>query len=395
MPSSSSSSKDLPLPAQDSLSWRQRLGGWLYHFSPSPLGINGRERLRVTAGIGLGILLAALLSRWWSQGSVGPQPWMVASLGASAVLVFATPSSPLSQPWPVLAGSTLSVLVGLACAVLVPYPAVAAALAVALSVAIMVPLRCLHPPGAAVALFAVLSHEHGVQLAALPIFINALVLLLFGVAYNTLTGRSYPHRQRPVPSTPASSPSRFISSDLDMALAHYNEVLDISRADLEGLLHLAGRAAFQRTLGELRCSDIMSAPALSVQGTTALQQAWTLMRREQIKALPVTDAEQKVVGIVTVADFMRLANLDLHDGLGKRLRALVMGRGTSPRVVQDLMSSPVQTAQAGQHAMDLVPLFSHGGHHHIPIVEGEGMLVGIITQTDLVKALAATVHIPK
>ena len=52
------------------------------------------------------------------------------------------------------------------------------------------------------ALFAVLSHEHGVQLAALPILVNALVLLLFGVAYNTLTGRSYPHRQRPVPSTP-------------------------------------------------------------------------------------------------------------------------------------------------------------------------------------------------
>ncbi len=388
-------SKDLPLPAKASLSWRQRLGDWLYHFVPSPIGINGRERLRVTVGIGLGILLAALLSRWWSHGDAGPQPWMVASLGASAVLVFATPSSPLSQPWPVVAGSTLSVLVGLACAALVPYPAVAAALAVALSVAIMVPLRCLHPPGAAVALFAVLSHEHGVQLAALPILVNALVLLLFGVAYNTLTGRSYPHRQRPVPSTPSSSPSRFISSDLDAALSHYNEVLDISRADLEGLLHLAGRAAFQRTLGELRCSDIMSAPVLSVESHVLLQDAWALMRRKQIKALPVVDAERHVIGIVTVADFMRLANLDLHNGLGQRLRALVMGRGINPKAVQDIMSSPVQTAQAEQHAMDLVPLFSHGGHHHIPIVEGYGQLVGIITQTDLVRTLAATVHIPQ
>ena len=392
---SSSSFKNLPSPEEQvPLSWQQRLGNWLSHFVPTPIGINGRERLRVTAGVGLGILLAALLSRWWS-GDAGPQPWMVASLGASAVLVFATPSSPLSQPWPVVAGSTLSVLVGLACAVLVPYPAMAAALAVALSVAIMVPLRCLHPPGAAVALFAVLNYEHGVQLAALPIFVNALVLLVFGIVYNTFTGRSYPHRQRPVPVTPSSSPSRFISSDLDAALSHYNEVLDISRADLEGLLHLAGRAAFQRTLGELRCNDIMSAPALSVEGKVLLQEAWTLMRREQIKALPVVDAERQVVGIVTVADFMRLANLDLHDGLGKRLRALVMGRGTSPKTVRDIMSSPVQTAQTGQHAMDLVPLFSQGGHHHIPIVDGHGQLAGIITQTDLVRALAATVHIPQ
>ena len=388
-------SKNLRPPQEAPLSWQQRLSNWLYHFAPTPIGINGRERLRVTLGIGLGILLAALLSRWWSHGDAGPQPWIVASLGASAVLVFAMPSSPLSQPWPVLGGSTLSVLIGLVCAMLVPYPAMAAALSVALSVAIMVPLRCLHPPGAAVALFSVLNYEHGVQLAALPIMVNALVLVLFGIVYNTLTGRSYPHRQRPAPSTPASSPSRFISSDLDAALSHYNEVLDISRADLEGLLHLAGRAAFQRTLGELRCSDIMSTPALSVEGQVALQEAWTLMRREQIKALPVVDAERQVVGIVTVADFMRLANLDLHDGLGKRLKALVMGRGTSPKMVQDIMSSPVQMAQAEQHAMDLVPLFSHGGHHHIPIVDAQDQLLGIITQTDLVRALAATVHIPQ
>ena len=387
-------SKNLRPPQEAPLSWQQRLSNWLYHFAPTPIGINGRERLRVTLGIGLGILLAALLSRWWSHGDAGPQPWIVASLGASAVLVFAMPSSPLSQPWPVLGGSTLSVLIGLVCAMLVPYPAMAAALSVALSVAIMVPLRCLHPPGAAVALFSVLNYEHGVQLAALPIMVNALVLVLFGIVYNTLTGRSYPHRQRPAPSTPASSPSRFISSDLDAALSHYNEVLDISRADLEGLLHLAGRAAFQRTLGELRCSDIMSTPALSVEGQVALQEAWTLMRREQIKALPVVDAERQVVGIVTVADFMRLANLDLHDGLGKRLKALVMGRGTNPKMVQDIMSSPVQMAQAEQHVMDLVPLFSHGGHHHIPIVDAQDQLLGIITQTDLVRALAATVHIP-
>jgi len=46
----------------------------------------------------------------------------------------------------------------------------------------------------------------------------------------------------------------------------------------------------------------------------------------------------------------------------------------------------------GQHAMDLVPLFSQGGHHHIPIVESEGRLVGVITQTDLVRTLAAAVQ---
>ena len=88
-------SKNLRPPQEAPLSWQQRLSNWLYHFAPTPIGINGRERLRVTLGIGLGILLAALLSRWWSHGDAGPQPWIVASLGASAVLVFAMPSSRL------------------------------------------------------------------------------------------------------------------------------------------------------------------------------------------------------------------------------------------------------------------------------------------------------------
>ena len=45
-----------------------------------------------------------------------------------------------------------------------------------------------------------------------------------------------------------------------------------------------------------------------------------------------------------------------------------------------------------QHAMDLVPLFSHGGHHHLPIVDLEDRLVGVITQTDLVRTLAVAVQ---
>lgn len=116
------------------------------------------------------------------------------------------------------------------------------------------------------------------------------------------------------------------------------------------------------------------------------------MRSAQIKALPVVDAQQMVVGIVTVADFMRLANLDVHEGLGQRLRALVMGRSGQPAEVHEIMSHPVQVAQVGQHAMDLVPLFSHGGHHHIPIVDNEARLAGVVTQTDLVRTLAVVVQ---
>ena len=370
--------------------WPERSARWLRAFWPAPLGIDGRERVRFIVGAVLGVLFTAALSRWWA-GAGHAGPWIMASLGASAVLVFGMPSSPFAQPWPVVGGSTLSALVGAACAAWVPDPAVAGALAVGLAIALMVPLRCLHPPGGAMALFMVINAGSGWRMALFPILFNVGVLLVAAVLYNTLTGRRYPHPQQPRQGR-AIAAGAFTASDVDAALAHYNQVLDVSRADLEGLLHLAGRAAFQRTLGDLRCEDIMSKPAFAVEAGVSLKEAWTLMRAEQIKALPVVDAQRLVVGIVTVADFMRLANLDTHEGLGQRLRALVMGRSGQPGSVGELMSHPVQVAQVQQHAMDLVPLFSQGGHHHIPIVDGEQRLVGMITQTDLVRTLAQAVQ---
>ena len=366
---------------------------WLGNFWPALLGIDRREHLRMACGAALGVLLSALLARWWANVWGIEAPWMVASVGASAVLVFGLPSSPLAQPWPVLAGSTLSALVGALCALLVPDVAWSGALAVGLALALMVQLRCLHPPGGALALFVVLNHGGGVQLAVFPVLFNVLALLVVAVAYNTLTGRRYPHPQRAArQAVPAGG---FTVADVDAALAHYNQVLDISRADLEGLLHQVGRAAFQRTLGELRCTDIMSSPPFAVEQGVSLKEAWALLRREQIKALPVVDGQRQVVGIVTVADFMRLVNLDLHEGLGQRLRALVIGRGQQPTQVQGIMTRAVQVAGAAQHVMDLVPLFSQGGHHHIPIVDEGQRLVGIITQTDLVRALANAVQAAK
>ncbi|CAN7455706.1 HPP family protein [Acidovorax sp. LjRoot194] len=391
-PTSSSTSSTAAKPSSPAVTSSARIRRWLRNFWPAPLGIDGRERMRFIAGAVMGVFITALLSRWWAQGmGIAHGPWMIASLGASAILVFGMPSSPLAQPWPVLGGSTLSAVVGGVCSLLVPDPALAGALAIGVAIALMVPLRCLHPPGGAMALYVVLTAGDGVHLAMFPILFNVVVLLVAGVVYNSLTGRSYPHPQR-TPVRASVAPGAFTAGDVDAALAHYNQVLDVSRADLEGLLYLAGRAAFQRTLGEVRCADIMSRPPFAVEAGVSLKDAWALMRARQIKALPVVDGQQLVTGIVTVADFMRLANLDIHEGLGRRLRALVMGRGDQPGTVGEIMSHPVQVARTDQHAMDLVPLFSHGGHHHIPIVDADERLVGVITQTDLVRTLAIVVQ---
>lgn len=367
--------------------WSGQITRFIAGLWPAPVQIDAHERWRALTGAGLGILITALICRWWGDG--GAQPWLVAPLGASALLIFVMPASPLAQPWPVIAGNTLSALVGALCAIAIGDPAWASAAAVALAIAVMFALRCLHPPGGAAALFAALGVT-GFEFAAFPILINSVVLVLAGVLYNSLTGRRYPHAQtRPDHSTATST--RFSGADLDAALAHYNQVLDVSRDDLEELLHHAESAAYQRNFGDLRCADIMTREPLTVQFGTPLDEAWALMRARRVKALPVIDRAKRIVGIVTVADFMRHADLDRRDGIGHRLRAFVRRSGKlhseKPEVVGQIMTRQVRVASDQRNVSELVPLFSVGGHHHIPIIDEDRRLVGIITESDLVRAL--------
>jgi CBS domain-containing membrane protein len=375
---------------------QENIKDWLRAFRPAKVGVNWRERWRAIGGAMFGLAVAGALSRWLA-GPVHDAIWLVAPMGASAMLLFGMPASPLAQPWAVVGGNVLSAVVGVACARWIGQPVAAAALAVGMAIAMMFSLRCLHPPGGAMALLAVLSHSTHYELVLPAVLVDSLILVTAAIVYNTATGRRYPHPQLRAPSQPVqTAASRFSPADLDAALAHYNQVLDVSRDDLETLLRETEMAAYRRNLGEIRCADIMSREPIRVEFGTPLDEAWALMRRHRIKALPVVDRAQRIVGIITLADFMRHADVDAPQGIGPRLRDLVRRTASvhseKPEVAGQIMTRQVRVSSADRHVVDLVPLFSEGGHHHIPIVGAESRLVGIITQTDLVRALYRAVQ---
>lgn len=354
--------------------------------------VDVRERMRAVGGAAIGLLITALLCRWMAEAA-GISIWLIAPMGASAVLVFAVPSSPLAQPWSVIVGNTLSTLVGIACVRWVPDAAWAAALAVGAAIGLMFATRSLHPPGGAAALLAVLTHTTDFSAALFPTLVNSLLLVLAGVAYNTFTGRRYPHVQV---ARPPSADARFSQADIDAVLGRYNQVLDISRDDLESLIQQTELESYKRRLGTLHCADIMSRDPVSVEFGTPLQEAWMLMNQRRIKALPVTDRTRRVVGIVTQADFFRMLDLEHHEGIAGRLRDLIRATRTvvsnKPEVVGQIMTRQVRVASADRPVVDLVPLFSEGGHHHIPIIDHERRLTGMITQSDFVRALYRAVR---
>lgn len=333
---------------------------------PEPTPVAVREQLRACSGALLGIVFTALVSRW-AAPLLHLNPWLVASMGASAVLVFALPSSPLAQPWPVVGGNLVAAASGLVCAWAVPDAALAAGCAVGLTILLMFRLRCLHPPGGGTAVLAVLMHGQQQHLALGLVLLNAALLVATGMVFNSLTGRSYPHGKPAAPPGPAERPSRFQPADLDAALAHFRGgMLGVSRDDLEELLNRAEAASFQRNLGTLRCQDIMTPDPVTGTRASTTADALQAMHSRGVKALPVVDAQQHLVGVVTRSDLLAS---DQTQGLGA------------------LMTRRVRVARADSPVMSLLQLFSEGGHHHIPIVDANTRVVGIITQSDFVRAL--------
>ncbi len=207
---------------------------WLSRFVPAPLAVGPAERIRAALGAVAGIALAGWLSRLFVDVGGLQSAWLVAPLGASAVLVFAVPASPLAQPWSVVAGNTVSALVGIACVRWLGLNPWSAGLAVGLAIAAMMALRCLHPPGGAAALLVVLTGVTDPKFAVFPVLINAVLLVAVALVYNTVTGHSYPHRAAPPLPQPAASLAT-LNAELDQVLRRHTEILDISRDDLRAL----------------------------------------------------------------------------------------------------------------------------------------------------------------
>ena len=211
-------------------------------FRPILAGATTRDRAIACLGAFVGIAVVAIVGVL-----TGSSPALVAPMGASAVLVFVTPASPLAQPWPVIGGNVVSAAFGVFVARHVPGVELAAAVAVAGAIAIMSLARCLHPPGGAAALLAVLGGpavaEGGYAFALAPVGLDALLLVGVALAFHRWSGHSYPHRPVPVqlPNLP-----RFEPEDIDAALAELGETLDVAREDLDNLLQLAERHAQAR-----------------------------------------------------------------------------------------------------------------------------------------------------
>ena len=214
--------------------------------------VSHAERLVSTAGGFISIVCIYFTSQI-IVGTTGIE-MLVASMGASAVLLFAVPHGQMSQPWAVIGGHTVSAFIGVSCALLIQSKLPAAGLAVGLAIGAMYYLNCVHPPGGATALSAVLGGEAvqalGYQFVFTPVLINALIILTVAIAFNYFFHwRRYPfhlHKKIQQKNYSLNRSMEISHADFVYALSQVDSFIDVSEYDLLRIYELATDKSHER-----------------------------------------------------------------------------------------------------------------------------------------------------
>lgn len=359
-----------------------------------PVNLSLKGKLLSVVSSFIVILIMALVTQKLSMSAA--YPILVASMGASAVILFIIPNSPLAQPWPFVGGQLISAIVGVACAQWFTDIALASACAVGGSIFAMLLLRCLHPPGAATAITPILAGDPGslgYGFVLMPVGLNVMIMLVMAIVINRWVLR-YEYPTVPGNKNTAIKPtdqSGISDQDLKLALENMDTFMDVSSGDLRKLLTYAEARSFKRFKGNITCADIMVRDVPAVEYGTEVEEAWNIMHKQKLKAMPVIDRARRVIGIITWNDFFKFINLSAYESFQDKFRAFIRRTPDvstdKPESVGHMMSTEVTVLPETTHIVDLVALMSTQGFRQIPIVNSENRLVGMVYQANLIAAL--------
>ncbi|MFH0267152.1 HPP family protein [Vibrio rumoiensis] len=355
------------------------------------------ERIKVALTAFLAIFIVVLVSQHIQDQDA--MLVLLGSMGASSVILFALPSSPLAKPWPFLVGHSISAVIGFALTFFISDLALLAATTTACVLMVMYILECMHPPAAATALVPVLAAQHSdLHLQFLyPIMINIVVFFIASQVLNRLI-----MKRRWLPPQPNYDPVHLHqnqtplkrlglqSEDLMQAINSFDSVLAVSQEELESIYQQAQKLAYQRRSGEILSRDIMSSDVITASADMPLGMAWKILHKHKISMLPVVNEERELLGVISSVDFLKNLSVPSYAGLLKHLNRMLVKckhRKEVNNKVKDLMVTDVIAVKDTDHIVALVPLLSDIGLHHIPVLDAEQKLCGIITQSDLIGAL--------
>ncbi|MFC3053025.1 HPP family protein [Kordiimonas pumila] len=356
-----------------------------------------REMARAGICASIGLISTAIVITYLNQ-AFGWNLFLIAPIGATAVLVFAVPNSPLAQPWSAIIGNSSSALFALCVVHVIPYPW-SAGIAVGGAIFVMMLVRAAHPPGGAVALLIVLQYqatqEISFQFVVAPVAVTTSLVVALAILSNRITGRIYPFRQPAEKSSPPhqEAPNSALSltvAEREELLIRFNQSTNLGVEDLGRLLAAAEMEAAAHRFGAKTCADIMTKDLLTAFQNTPLQEIWDIYRSHAIKSIPVINTNSKLIGIILPANLIAWAMQSQKDKSRKPLIWFPRQRLHKVIVAADVMDTAVTSVPHSTPVGNLLNLLSDQSIQVVPVTKEE-KLVGIITRSDIIKLLMAEI----
>ena len=204
-----------------------------------------REKLLSGLGGAVSIFLVFWITQQFEQG-LEARLLLIASMGATAVLLFAAPGSTFSQPWNVVGGHVVSAFIGVLVHQQVGDPVLGGALAVGFAITAMYYLKCLHPPGGATSLIPLIGgsviDSYGLAFVLFPVGAGAILMVLIAIAFNyPLSWRRYPVGLAENTAAKGDGYPDISHADFVAALSEIDTFVDISERDLLKIYQIASR----------------------------------------------------------------------------------------------------------------------------------------------------------
>jgi CBS domain-containing membrane protein len=136
----------------------------------------------------------------------------------------------------------------------------------------------------------------------------------------------------------------------------------------------------------------MTTDVISVEFGTELNEAWALLQQHKLHGLPVVDRSKRVIGLLTLDNFLRHVKPEPEQGIGDNIRRLLRTSPSAysdkPEVVGQIMSESFVSARSNDSISKTASLLAASDHPIIlPVIDEKGRLAGVLTQTDLLSAI--------
>lgn len=179
--------------------------------------------------------------------------------------------------------------------------------------------------------------------------------------------------------------------DFAKALREMDTFLDITADDLMELNRVAERHARKRSRESTPVSQLMTAPVETIKPDRPLAEAAHLLVEHRISGLPVVDDQQRLIGLVTEADFLRAMGLPSHQphhSVWQTLESMFQhqDRVREPKgVVADLMVQDVVTVRPEQTLHEVLEVMKRHRIKRVVVCDDDRHVLGIVTRSDLVR----------